>query len=55
MTNAAEPDYEDTLLGNITTYSCVGSYEFRSGDSRVSIECQLDKSWEDFPETCVDK
>ena len=55
MPNAAEPDYEDTLLGNITTYSCVGSYEFRSGNSKVSIECQPNSTWEELPETCVGK
>ena len=55
MQNAAEPDYEDTLQGNITTYSCVGSYQFRSGNSNVSIECQPNNTWEEFPETCVGK
>ena len=53
MLNAAEPEYEGTLLGNITTYSCMDSYEFRSGNSKVSIECQPNNTWEEFPESCV--
>ena len=55
MTHAAPPDYDDTVEGNITKYTCESSYEFRSGQTYVSIECLSNKEWDEFPETCVGK
>ena len=55
MAHAASPDYNDTVEGNITKYTCEGSYEFRTGASFISIECLPNKEWDDFPETCVGK
>ena len=55
MFRAGAPDYDDTVEGNITKYTCVGSYEFRSGNPFVSIVCQANGTWQDFPEVCVGK